>query len=579
MTERKSSAAFSGGLAQPHGGVLNRSRVSNRRRAFLRDRAPGWPQWQLDGRQLCEAELILNGAYSPLMGFMTRLQVDSVCQSLRLPEGLLWPLPITLEIDPDVARRAAEVGHLALYDTDGALFAVLEVEDTWHPDRYGEAAATYGTLDPQHPGVAEHLLVTDRLAIGGPLERVGELQHLEFRDLRLTPRQLRQRLAENTGPLIAYGVSQPLHRLQAAQLGQVAKQLGGRLLLQASPLGEPILADPTLVPCLRVFLRHIDPTSLLVLTPLVLRPAGPRQALLEAIVRQNFGCTHVLIEDFHADPGPRLGESPFYAAEAGRGLIASFADELQIRALEPPALAYFQSAGKLLPPSAAPVGESPLEYTDTELRHCLAAGRRPPEWFTFDGVARELAFHHPPRHRQGFTIFFTGLSAAGKSTIANALRPMLIEQDRRRVSLLDGRSVRDLLAAGLGFSRADHERNLRRLAFIAAEITRHAGIAICAPVAPWDSLRKEVRARIEDCGGFVLVFVDTHAGLCEERDPKGLWAAARRGLLQPFPGVTEPYEVPDDAEIRLDTVHLSPTQAAEKIIDHLRSEGYLEDRS
>ncbi len=231
MTDRKSSPALPGKLALPHGGKLNQSRVSNRCRAFLRDRASEWPHWRLQGRQLGDAELLLNGAYSPLAGFMTRSQVVAVCQQLRLPDGTPWPLPITLEIEPQIVRQTAAVGHLSLVDTDGALFAVLRVEDLWHPDHHSEAAATYGTLDTRHPGVAEHLLVTNRLAIGGSLQRIVQPEPVEFRDLRLTPRQLRQRLSEHRGPLVALGVHRPLHRRQAAQWAgsTVGRQHSGQL--------------------------------------------------------------------------------------------------------------------------------------------------------------------------------------------------------------------------------------------------------------------------------------------------------------------------------------------------------------
>ena len=492
-------------LRKAYGGPLAEVIVGSERAAVLRAASRGWPSLTLHGTAASDAEMIVIGAYSPLKGFMTRAEADSVREVGRLPGGLPWPSPITLQCSAELAGQVSAGDRVALRDREGVMLAALTVSEAWD-----EAGAWF---------------------LGGPLEALARPDHYDFRTLRPTVQELRAVLSMR-GWLrtVAYhpqGVIGPrVHALTTA----AARQARANLLLHA-PVGGRDTADLhhyAQVRALRaVFGRYVGATTHLALLPHLARQDPAREALLRAIVARNFGCSHLLHD---ANDG---GES--------RALLDRHAEEVGIEVIDGASL-----------PEAAGTQDAP-----------------------FPEVARELERVNPPPSRQGFTVFFTGLSGAGKSTVANVLLTMLLERGGRPVTLLDGDIVRQNLSSELGFSKEHRDLNVCRIGFVASEITKNGGVAICAPIAPYDAVRKQVRAAVSPGGGFTLVHVATPLDVCERRDRKGLYAKARAGLIESFTGISDPYEAPDDAEIVLDTQALTPEEAANEVLLYLEGAGYL----
>jgi sulfate adenylyltransferase len=306
-----------------------------------------------------------------------------------------------------------------------------------------------------------------------------------------------------------------------------------------------------------------------------MRMGGPRECLWHAIIRKNYGCSHLIVGRDHAGPGKDSAGKPFYGPYDAQQLLAKHESELGMGMLPFNMMVYVEDLAKYVPEDEVPRGTRVLNISGTELRHRLSEGREIPEWFTFPEVARELRRSYPPRHKQGFTVFFTGLSGSGKSTIANALMVKLLEMGGRPVTLLDGDLVRKHLSSELGFSKEHRDINIRRIGFVASEITKNGGIALCAPIAPYDHVRKEIRASIEKGGGFILVHIATPLDICEQRDRKGLYAKARAGIVKQFTGITDPYDVPPDADVTINTTETTPEEAAQEVLLHLEHEGYI----
>jgi sulfate adenylyltransferase len=306
-----------------------------------------------------------------------------------------------------------------------------------------------------------------------------------------------------------------------------------------------------------------------------MRLAGPREAVWHAIIRKNYGCTHLIVGRDHAGPGKDSAGKDFYDPYAAQDLLRNHEEELGVGMVPFKMMVYVEDKDAYMPEDEVPQGARVLNISGTELRRRLADGREIPSWFSFPEVARELRRTHPPRYGQGFSVFFTGLSGSGKSTIANVLLVKFLEVGGRPVTLLDGDIVRKHLSSELGFSKEHRDINIRRIGFVASEITKNGGIAICAPIAPYESVRRDVRAMIEPVGGFVLVHVATPLEVCEQRDRKGLYAKARAGKIQEFTGISDPYEPPAEAEVVIDTTDTTPQEAAQTIILHLEREGYI----
>jgi sulfate adenylyltransferase len=566
-------------LVAPHGGRLVDLVAAPDRAAELERRSRDLPSWDLTPRQICDLEMLLSGAYSPLAGFMTRADADSTASSMRLANGLLWPIPITLDVTETVAQSLAVGGLLALRDPEGLMLAMLQVEEIWEHDREREAEAVYGTLDRAHPGVAHLFERANNWAVGGRVEGVRLPPHYDFVELRETPAQVRADFARlGWRRIVAFQTRNPMHRAHFELTFRAARDSGASLLVHpVVGMTKPGDLDHyTRVRCYQALMhRYPHGTAKLSLLPLAMRMAGPREALLHAIVRKNHGCTHFIVGRDHAGPGVDRAGKPFYGPYDAQNLLREHAAELEVEMVPFQNVVYVEELGRHAPESEVPAGARTLDLSGTELRRRLARGQEIPAWFSFPEVAAELARSHPPRHQQGFTVFFTGLSGSGKSTLARVLQVKLLEMGGRPLTLLDGDIVRKNLSSELGFSKAHRDLNIRRIGFVAAEITKNGGIAVCAPIAPYESVRREVRELIAPLGGFFLVHLDTPIEVCEERDVKGLYAKARAGILEEFTGVSDPYEPPSDAEVTVNTAELSPEEAVREILLVVERAGFL----
>ncbi|MHA1152305.1 MAG: bifunctional sulfate adenylyltransferase/adenylylsulfate kinase [Alphaproteobacteria bacterium] len=568
-----------GAFKEPHGGVLKNLYLDDTAAEQAKREALDFNSWDLNERQLCDLELILNGACSPLEGFNTEEEYTRILEDMRLPSDLLWPIPVTLDVDPGFAGKIAAGETIALRDPEGVLLATLEVQDIWTPDKAREAAAVFGTDDVGHPGVDALLNRRGAVYLGGRLQGVEPQHHYDFKLFRESPAELRARFRKlGWRKVVAFHADKPLHRAEQELTSRAARDCEANLLIHAV-LGANGPGDPdrfTRMRCYEHLLaRYPEQTTALSALNLATRLAGPREALWHGIIRKNYGCTHLIVGRDHAGPGAGPGQTSFYAAEAAQELFARHQEELDITMVPVQDMAYVEDRAQYLPRDEIPSGLAARQLSDAEIRRRLDAGLEIPEWYSFPEVVAELEKAHPPRHRQGFAVFFTGLSGAGKSTIANALMVKLLENGTRKVTLLDGDIVRKNLSSELGFSKEHRNLNILRIGFVAAEIAKNGGIAICAPIAPYRATRRQVRDAVEAAGGFVEIYVSTPIEVCEARDRKGNYAKARAGLIKGFTGVDDPYEVPERAEVAIDTRDLTPELAAHRILVKLESLGYI----
>jgi sulfate adenylyltransferase len=552
--------------------------VDEGRAAELKSEAVHLPSWDLTFQQLWDLELLLNGAFSPLQGYLVRDAYEGVCREMRLPDGSLWPIPINLDIAEEQAETLSVGDRLALRHPEGMVLAVLTVSDIWKPDRQAEAEAVFGTANESHPGVSHLMNETHPIYLGGTLEGLDLPPHHTFRQLRHTPLELRAEFARlGWQQVVAFQTRNPMHRAHAELTRRAAAETEANLLIhpvvgRTSPGDVDYFAR---VRCYQAVLQHYPPgSSMLSLLPLSMRMGGPREAVWHSIIRRNYGCTHFIVGRDHA--GPRDGKgNPFYGPYEAQELANKHAGEVGIQIVSFEEMVYCEDRGEYLPASEVPEGGRVLSLSGTELRRRLRQGLAVPEWFSYPDVITQLRKRYPPRSSQGYTVFFTGLSGAGKSTIANVLVAKLMELDTRPVTLLDGDIVRKNLSSELGFSKEHRDLNILRIGFVASEITKNRGVAICAPIAPYAETRRQVRELISQYGAFIEVHVATPLEVCEQRDRKGLYAKARAGLIKNFTGIDDPYEAPQEAEVAIDTSGLSAEEAAHKIVLYLESEGYV----
>ncbi|MCB1869821.1 MAG: bifunctional sulfate adenylyltransferase/adenylylsulfate kinase, partial [Gammaproteobacteria bacterium] len=517
---------------------------------------------------------------------------DSVVDKLRLPDGRLWPIPIVLDVDAAFAESLEPGEPIALRDAEGFMPAVLTFQESWKPDKRREAKSVYGTESSAHPGVNYLYNETGDTYISGALGGIQMLRHHDFETLWNTPEEMR-RLFDKMGwrRVVAFQTSSPMHRLHREMILSVAKAHEAHILLHptvgVSKPGD--LRYYARVHCYEAIRRHFPLNmAALSLLPLAMRMAGPREALWHAIVNQNYGCTHFILGPHHASPPRRSiviegGETrqegaEFYGLYEAQQLARKYSDELDIEVIEVDEWQYVPAKQRFLShKELSAEGLTGIHYDNPDLKQALTQGREIPGWFSYPSVLEELRKVYPPRSRQGFTLFFTGLSGSGKSTVARILYAKLIEAGGRPVSLLDGDVVRQNLSSELGFSKAHRDINIRRIGFVASEITKNGGVAICAPIAPYRETRRVVRELIEDHGAFIEIHVATPLEVCEARDRKGLYAKARKGIIPDFTGISDPYDVPECPELRLDTSSLSPAQAVQEVLLYLFKEGFIDE--
>lgn len=572
-------------LVKPHGGTLRTLLVEAQRATSLKSEAQAFPSISLTQRQLCDLELLMNGAFSPLDGFMTEFIYQGVLERMRLPDGLLWPIPVTLDVPDDLAEKLVPDAYLALRDAEGFMLAALKVESVWRPDKRREAINVYGTESDTHPGVRYLYEEVHNTCVGGRIEGVQLPFHYDFETLRDTPDDLRQLFHKHGWrSVVAFHTSKPMHRLHRDITLQAAKEAQAHILLHpVVGMTKPgDLHYYARVRCYQAIRNHYPHNLAMVsLLPMAIRMAGPREALLNAIVRQNYGCSHLIVGPEHAaPPDVRYGGPRFYPTYAAQELIRQYEKELSIRMIPAremryvPDLNQFRSIEQI-----EREGRHGVQFTEKNLYDCLAHDTEIPAWFSFPEVIDELRKVCPPRNRQGLTLFFTGLSGAGKSTLAKIIYAKFIEAGGRPVTLLDGDIVRRNLSSELGFSKQHRDLNVKRIGFVASEITKNGGIAICAPIAPYASTRRAVRELIEQHGAFIEIHVATPLEICEQRDRKGLYAKARKGVIPEFTGISDPYEIPEAPEIKVDTTDLTPMQAAQHVFLYLWKEGYLDSHA
>ncbi len=562
-----------------HGGSLVNLAADEERAELLRDIALDLPDVSLNDRQLCDLELLATGGFSPLRGFMVRSDYESVLDRMRLQNQVLWPVPVCLDISESKAASLEAGQSVALRDPEGFLLAVMHVEDMWPVDREKEARMVYETMDTSHPGVYYLFSKSGDYYIGGSLEVISLPLHFDFKQLRMPPSEVRNFYAKlGWQRVVGFQTRNPLHRPQFEMTTKAMRQARANLLLMpVAGMTRPGDFDHyTRVRCYRAVAKHYPPDShVLTLLPLAMRLSGPRDALLDSIIARNYGCTHFIVGHDHASPGPGSAGTPFYEYGRARKAAEEYSSEVGVEIVPFEELVYLPFEDEYRSADQVPEGSQTISLTGSDIRRRIREGRRIPEWATFPEVAEELQKAFPPPSRQGFTIFLTGLSGAGKSTIAKVLYSKFLEIGDRPVTLLDGDIVRRNLSSELSFSKEHRDINVQRIGFVASEITKNRGIAICAPIAPYHYTRNEIRQVIEQYGGFIEVHVATPIEVCEKRDRKGMYAKARAGLVKGFTGVDDPYETPESPEIRIDTTDMTPVEAAQEILLFLGKKGYI----
>ena len=568
-----------GAFKQPHGGELKDLYLAEHLADEVRQHASELPSWDLTPRQLCDLDLLLNGAFSPLDGFLGKSDYEKVCDDMRLASGILWPIPVTLDVSEAFAENITSGATIALRDAEGVLIATMDVAEIWTPDKRSEAQRVFGTTDDSHPSVAYLLHQAGPVYLGGKVHGIEPPTFYDFKLLRDTPSELRGRFRKlGWRKVVAFQTRNPLHRAHHELTFRAAREADANLLIHpVVGMTKPGDIDHfTRVRCYEhVLEEYPEQTTTLSLLNLAMRLAGPREALWHGIIRKNYGCTHFIVGRDHASPGNDRNGEPFYGRYDAQELFGQHQQELDITMVPFKEMVYVENKAEYMAADETEPGDQVLELSGTEFRRRLREGLEIPEWFSFPKVVDELRRAHPPKHEQGFTVFFTGLSGSGKSTIANALMIKLMEDGSRPVTLLDGDIVRKNLSSELNFSKEHRDLNIQRIGFVASEITKNRGIAICAPIAPYAQTRRQVRQVVSQHGGFIEVFVATPLEVCEQRDRKGLYAKARAGILKGFTGIDDPYEQPQHAEIVIDTQELSPDLAAHRILITLEKLGYL----
>jgi len=545
----------------------------------LKTEAADLPSWDLTARQTCDLELLMNGGFAPLKGFLGQDDYESVVETMRLADGTLWPMPITLDVSEAFAATVEPGQDIALRDAEGVILAILSITDKYIPNKAREAQMVYGADDVAHPAVNYLHHVAGPVYLGGAITGIQPPVHYDFRARRDTPNELRAYFRKlGWRKIVAFQTRNPLHRAHQELTFRAAKEAQANLLIHpVVGMTKPGDVDHfTRVRCYEAVLdQYPSATTTMSLLNLAMRMAGPREAVWHGLIRKNHGCTHFIVGRDHAGPGKNSAGEDFYGPYDAQELFKEHEAEIGLEMVDFKHMVYVQEKAQYYPANEVPAGDTVLDISGTELRRRLREGLEIPEWFSFPEVVKELRRTSPPRSQQGFTVFFTGLSGSGKSTIANAMMVKLMEMGGRPVTLLDGDVVRKHLSSELGFSKEHRDINIRRIGYVASEITKNGGIAICAPIAPYTATRRAVREMIEAYGAFVEVHVATSLEECERRDRKGLYKLAREGKIKEFTGISDPYEAPTNAELVVDTEGMDVDYCAQQVLLKLESMGLI----
>ena len=545
----------------------------------LKAEAGSMPSWDLTARQACDLELLMNGGFFPLKGFNSQADYDGVVDKMRLADGTLWPMPITLDVSEKFAEGVGPGSRIALRDAEGVILAVMTVSDKWTPNKAHEAAQVFGADDLAHPAVHYLHNIAGPIYLGGPIQGLQAPVHYDFKSRRDTPNELRAYFKKlGWEKVVAFQTRNPLHRAHQELTFRAAREAQANLLIHpVVGMTKPGDVDHfTRVRCYEAVLdKYPQSTTTMSLLNLAMRMAGPREAVWHGLIRRNHGVTHFIVGRDHAGPGKNSAGQDFYGPYDAQTLFTEYEAEIGVKMVDFKHMVYVQERASYFPANEVPEGCTTLDISGTELRRRLREGLDIPEWFSFPEVVTQLRKTSPARDKQGFTVFFTGLSGSGKSTVANALMIKLMEMGGRPVTLLDGDVVRKHLSSELGFSKEHRDINIKRIGYVASEITKNGGIAICAPIAPYTATRRAVREMIESYGAFIEVHVATSLEECERRDRKGLYKLAREGKIKEFTGISDPYEAPTTAELVLDTQGVEVDHCAHQVILKLESLGLI----
>lgn len=555
--------------------------VSEADAARLKSEAGAMPSWDLTARQACDLELLMNGGFNPLKGFLTEADYNGVVENMRLANGTLWPMPITLDVSEKFADGVAPGTRIALRDAEGVILAVMTVSDKWVPNKANEAAKVFGVGadDLAHPAINYLHNIAGPIYLGGKIEGLQAPVHYDFKSTRDTPNELRAYFKKlGWEKVVAFQTRNPLHRAHQELTFRAAREAQANLLIHpVVGMTKPGDVDHfTRVRCYEAVLdKYPQSTTAMSLLNLAMRMAGPREAVWHGLIRRNHGVTHFIVGRDHAGPGKNSQGKDFYGPYDAQTLFTEHEAEIGVKMVDFKHMVYVQERDQYYPANEVPEGCTVLDISGTELRRRLREGLDIPAWFSFPEVVAQLRKTSPARDKQGFTVFFTGLSGSGKSTVANALMVKLMEMGGRPVTLLDGDVVRKHLSSELGFSKEHRDINIKRIGYVASEITKNGGIAICAPIAPYTATRRAVREMVESYGAFIEVHVATSVEECERRDRKGLYKLAREGKIKEFTGISDPYEVPTKAELVLDTEGVEVDHCAHQVILKLESLGLI----
>ena len=546
----------------------------------IKNEAVKLPHIVLSERQLCDLELILNGGFNPLKSFLSRADYESVIKNMKLENGKLWPIPIILDVKKEDLEINIKLNKkIALRDKEGFLIAIIKIKEIWKPDKKEEAKLIYGTNDINHPGVKQLFNKTNDYYVSGPIENAVFPHHYDFQLLRHTPTELRHQFDKmGWKKIVAFQTRNPMHRAHKEIAFKAAIENDANLLIHPV-VGQTKEGDVnhfTRVRCYQEILNHFPKgTTTLSLLPLAMRMAGPKEALWHAIIRKNYGCTHLIIGRDHAGPGNDKNGNPYYGAYDAQELLIKYEKEIGIKMVPFKMMVFVKEKNKYYEITKVPKNCTSLNISGTEFRQKLEDGDNIPNWFSYPEVVKELRKAYPEKTKQGFTLFFTGLSGSGKSTIANGVLSKLLEKGDRKTTLLDGDIVRTHLSSELGFSKEHRDINVKRIGYVASEITKNGGIAICAPIAPFEGPRLENRNLIQQYGKYFEIYISTSVEECTKRDTKGLYAKALAGELKGFTGINDPYESPENPDLKIDTEHMTPEQSVQEVILFLEKKGLI----
>jgi sulfate adenylyltransferase len=567
-------------LITPYGGKLVNLVMDEKEREELLARAPKLSSIKISMRNLCDLELLATGGFSPLTTFMGKADYERVLHEMRLADGTLWPLPITLTAD---SKELPTVGDdIVLRNANNDVIAIMTLDEIYHWDAVTEATLAYGSTDSKHPMISE-MQRWNKVCISGPLKVINLPKYYDFVNLRHTPAQVRECLEDmGHNNVVAFQTRNPLHRIHEELTKRAAEKVGGSLLVHPTVgLTKPGDVDHyTRVRTYKALVdNHYDKDStMLSLLPLAMRMAGPREALLHAIIRRNHGANHFIVGRDHAGPGNDSTGKPFYGPYDAQEMMTKYEAELEVKMVPFEMLVYLPDEDRYVEEKDVPKGARTLNISGTQVRdEYLAKGKLLPGWFTRPETAEILREMYPPRYKQGFCIWFTGLSGSGKSATTQVVTSLLLERGRE-IGILDGDVVRTHLSKGLGFSKEDRDTNILRIGFVAGEIVHASGAVICAAISPYRATRSEARGMVGE--NFIEVYMDTPVEVCEQRDVKGLYAKARQAMLDGkpmgFTGVDDPYEPPINPEITLQGYGATPEENARIIVKYLEDQGYLQ---